>query len=387
MKTKFELAEVVRRFGQECVIKNNLAPLQIKVLNKIAQCRTSVLGGHEEQCDCCSKKRYSYNSCGDRHCPKCQAAKQAVWIEKLLGSTLPIKHYHLVFTLPHVLNKICLFNQRLFYKLLFSAVWNTLRTFGYTEYGVELGAICVLHTWGQNLSLHPHVHCIVPAAGYSLKGKWKHIGKNDKYLFTVQQLSVTFQGKFIDSLERKLKKMGDLEQFDLRIKQSRDKNWVVFCEPSLAKAEHVIRYLGQYTHRVAITNQRILNITDTHVRFITKDYRGNALKKPVTMPGAEFLRRFCMHMLPGRFVKIRRFGIYNHTTKRNLDLQFVPEKPKQKKDEQKKETSQERLKRLTGFDVYQCPFCKKGKMKVTREIPRIRSPGIGFLYSAKKPIL
>lgn len=289
MKTEFELAEVVRRFGQECVIKNNPTPLQIKVLNKIAQCRTSVLGGHEEQCDCCNKKRYSYNSCGDRHCPKCQAAKQAVWIEKLLESTLPIKHYHLVFTLPHVLNKICLFNQREFYKLLFRAVWNTLRTFGYTEYGVELGAICVLHTWGQNLSLHPHVHCIVPAAGYSLIGKWKHIGKNDKYLFTVQKLSATFQGKFTDSLERKLKKMGVLEQFDHWIKQSRDKKWVVFCEPSLAKAEHVIRYLGQYTHRVAITNQRILNITDTHVKFIAKDYRDKALKKPVSMKGAEFL--------------------------------------------------------------------------------------------------
>jgi hypothetical protein len=387
MKTKFELADVVYRFGKECVIKNNSTPLQIKVLNKIAQCRTAVLGGHEEQCDCCGKTRYSYNSCGDRHCPKCQAAKQAVWIEKLLGSTLPIKHYHLVFTVPHSLNKICLFNQSMFYKFMFAAVWNTLRTFGYTKYGIESGAICVLHTWGQNLSLHPHVHCIVPAAGYSLTGKWKRIGKYGDYLYPVHQLSETFRGKFMGSLKRKLKKMGYLEQFNTYIQQSWNKNWVVFCEPSLAKAEHVIRYLGQYTHRVAITNQRILNITDSHVTFIAKDYRNKVLKKPVTMKGAEFLRRFCMHILPKRFVKIRRYGIYNHTAKRNLDLQFVPEEPAENKNEQKKETAQEQLKRLTGFDVFQCPFCKIGKMKVIREIPRIRSPGIGFLYSAKKTIL
>lgn len=387
MKTQFELADVVYRFGKECAIKNNLTPLQIKVLNKIAQCRTAALGGHEEQCDCCGKTRYSYNSCGDRHCPKCQAAKQAVWIEKLLGSTLPVKHYHLVFTVPHSLNKICLFNQSLFYKFMFAAVWNTLRTFGYTRYGVEPGAICVLHTWGQNLSLHPHVHCIVPAAGYSLIGKWKFIGKYGNYLYPVHQLSKTFRGKFMDSLKRKLKKIGCLEQFNAYIQQSWDKKWVVYCEPSMAKAEHVIRYLGQYTHRVAITNQRILNITDTHVTFIAKDYRDKALKKPVTIEGTEFLRRYCMHILPKRFVKIRRYGIYNHTTKRNLDLQFIPEKPNEKKIEQKKETSQELLKRLTGFDVYQCPFCKRGKMHIVRELPRIRSPDIGFLHPAKKTIL
>lgn len=384
MKTKFELADVVYRFGKECCVKNNFTPLQIKVLNKIAQCRTAVLGGHEEQCDCCGKTRYSYNSCGDRHCPKCQATKQALWIEKLIQSTLPVKHYHLVFTVPHTLNKVCLFNQSIFYKLLFDAVWKTLRTFGYTGYGVETGAVCVLHSWGQNLSLHPHVHCIVPAAGYSLNGKWKHIGKYENYLYPVHQLSKAFRGKFMDSLKRKLKKLGVFEQFNHYIKQSWDKKWVVFCEPSMAKAEHVIRYLGQYTHRVAITNQRILNITDSHITFIAKDYRDKAVKKPVTMDGVEFLRRFCLHILPKRFVKIRRYGIYNHTTKRNLDLQFVPEKPTERKDGQKKETSQERLKRLTGFDVYQCPFCKKGKMHIVRELPRIRSPGIVFFTLRKK---
>lgn len=386
MKTRFELADIVHKFGQELSKSHNLTPLQAKVLNKITLCRTAALGGHQEQCNCCGKVRYSYNSCGDRHCPKCQATKQALWVEKLMDETLPIKHYHLVFTLPHILNKICLFNQRLFYNLLFKAVWETLRSFGYTEYGVELGAICVLHTWGQNLSLHPHLHCLVPAAGYSLIGKWKHIGKNGKYLFTVGQLSATFKGKFTDSLERELEKMGLIGQFQADIQQSINKNWVVHCEPSMAKAEHVIKYLGQYTHRVAITNQRILNITDTHVTFTAKDNRNGCVKKPVPMKGVEFLRRFCMHILPRRFVKIRRFGIYNHTTKRNLGLQFVPKDKVEKKLKIKKETTLVQLKRLTGFDACLCPFCKKGKMVIVREIPRIRSPANPF-FSGKTTLL
>lgn len=376
-KNSFELADVIRGFGNDFITKYNPSPLQLKVLSKVLQCRTVSLGGHEEQCDCCSKTRYSYNSCGDRHCPKCQASKQAVWIEKLLSETLPVKHFHIIFTVPHSLNKICLLDKKMYYSLLFSAVWRTLHSFGYTDYGVESGAVCVLHSWGQNLSLHPHIHCIVPAAGYSIQGKWKNIGENENFLYSVYQLSKTFRGKFLDSLKRKLKKMNMLIEFDSLIQEAYNKKWVVYSEASMAKAEHVIQYLGQYTHRVAITNQRILNITDTHVTFIAKDYRDRAIRKPVTMEGVEFLRRFCQHILPHRFVKIRRYGIYNKTTIRSLDLQFVPQENScvPSKDKQtKNETSQERLKRLTGFDVYKCPYCSKGTMHVVRELPRIRSP-------------
>jgi len=389
MKTKFELADVIKRFGDNLLSKGQLTPFQIKTLHKIVQCRTASMGGHQEQCDSCNQKRYSYNSCRDRHCPKCQASKQAIWIEQLLESTLPVKHYHIVFTIPHCLNKICLFNDREFYCLLFSAVWRTLHSFGYTHYGVETGAVCVLHTWGQNLSFHPHVHCIVPAAGYSLSGEWKHIGTCENYLYPVHELSKTFRGKFLDSLKRWLKKKQVLPGFDPFLQQAWDTKWVVYCEPSMAKADHVVRYLGQYTHRVAISNQRLLNISDTHVRFIAKDYRDKAINKPASLTGAEFLRRFCMHILPRRLVKIRRYGIYNHTTKRNLELQF---KPEEKADiisaekKPKKETAQERLYRLTGFDVYQCPKCKKGKMYRIRELPRIRSPD-GFSTASFKSLL
>jgi len=201
MRTKFELADVVNLFGNSLLSKVKLTPLQQKVLGKIASCRTAVLGGHEKVCDNCGTVRYSYNSCGDRHCPKCQAAKQAFWIEDLMQRTLPVKHFHIVFTVPHLLNGICLHNQRMYYDLLFSAVRNILRLFGYSHYGVESGAVAVLHTWGQNLSLHPHVHCIVPAAGYTLDGRWKNIGHSGNYLYPVHQLSDAFKNRFLDSLK------------------------------------------------------------------------------------------------------------------------------------------------------------------------------------------
>jgi len=378
MRTRFELADVVNLFGPGLISKTKLAPLQLKVLDKIAYCRTSALGGHEEVCDNCATVRYSYNSCGDRHCPKCQAAKQVFWIDDLVQTTLPVKHFHIVFTVPHQLNVVCLHNQRLYYDLLFAAVWQTLRSFGYSNYGVETGAVAVLHTWGQNLSLHPHIHCIVPAAGYTLNGQWKNIGNSGQYLYPVHQLSEAFKGKFLDSLKRALRKQNELELFNSVVQQAYKTKWVVHCEPSLAGADHVVKYLGQYTHRVAITNQRILNITGGEVTFIAKDYRDRAVKKPVTLDGIEFLRRFTMHILPKRFVKIRRFGIYNHTTKRNLDLQFVPQKKPDideiVKSQQTPETNLQRFTRLTGVNPCLCPVCKTGRMFAIRELPRIRSP-------------
>lgn len=375
-KKEFELTDVIRQFGKELLDKEKLSPIQTKALFDIMQCRTASLGGHKEACDCCGIVRYSYNSCRNRHCPKCQLAKQIQWIDKLIDRTLPARHYHIVFTVPHCLNNICLWNDKLYYKILFKTMWHTLRSFGYTHYGVESGAVAVLHTWGQNLTLHPHLHCLVPAAGYNLKGKWKNIGINNKYLYPVHQLSESFKYKFLKSLEMALYKQGYLQGFDSLINMAYNKKWVVYCEPSMADAEHVIRYLGQYTHRVAISNQNIINITGTHVEFITKDYRDKAKKKPARLTGVEFLRRFCQHVLPKRFVKIRYYGIYNATTKRNLQLQF--QKPtidniiKQKI--LKNETTVDCIKRILGIDITLCPVCKQGTMHKIKTIPRTRSP-------------
>lgn len=381
MRARFELADVVTLFGAALLAATRCTPLQLKVLGKISDCRTASLGGHEEVCDNCGMVRYSYNSCGDRHCPKCQSAKQAFWIDDLMQSTLPVKHYHIIFTVPHQLNAVCLHNQRMYYDILFAAVWNTLYSFGYSHYGSETGAVAVLHSWGQNLSLHPHIHCIVPAAGYTLGGEWKEIGHSGKYLYPVHQLSETFKGKFLDSLKRALRKKNETGPFDDRVQAAYKIPWVVHCEPSMASAEHVIKYLGQYTHRVAITNQRILNIADGKVTFVAKDYRDRAIKKPVILDGVEFLRRFTLHILPKRFVKIRRYGIYNHTVKRNLNLCFTPEKKasKLKTESKQTETKQQRFERLTGVNPCLCPGCKTGKMITFRELPRIRSPDFIFL--------
>jgi hypothetical protein len=275
----------------------------------------------------------------------------------------------------------------MYYDLLFAAVWNTLRAFGYSHFGVESGSVAMLHTWGQNLSLHPHVHCIVPAAGYTLDGQWKNIGPSGNYLYPVHQLRDAFKGRFLDGLKRDLRKQNQLSMFNDKVQQAYNTRWVVYCEPALAGTDHVVKYLGQYTHRVAITNQRILNIAGGKVTFIAKDYRDRAVKKTVTLHGIEFLRRFTMHILPLRFVKIRRFGIYNHTAKRKLELQFVPERKPDIdtliKREQPPETNLQRFERLTGVNPCQCPVCKTGRMVKVRELPRIRSP-VGFLLKQQK---
>ncbi len=376
-KNKHELADIVRQFGKKLLQSGELSSKQTKVLYNIVQCRTASLGGHEQVCEDCGAIHYSYNSCRDRHCPRCQGAKQALWVEQLMESTLAVKHYHIIFTVPHELNQIYLWNRRLYCDILFRAVRRTLHSFGYTHYGCETGAVAVLHTWGQNLSLHPHIHCIVPAAGYSLSGKWRQIGKYEDYLYPVHQLSAAFKGKFLDSMRRELRKQVAIDGFKARIEKAYQKKWVVYCESSLAGAEYVIRYLGQYTHRIAISNQRILNINSTHVTFVAKDYRDRAQKKPVSLKGEEFLRRFCLHVMPDGYVRIRRFGIYHHSTKRHLNLQFVPdEKPDidQLMAPKKEETASERILRLTGIDVTKCPHCKKGRLIVIRTMPRIRSP-------------
>jgi hypothetical protein len=239
--------------------------------------------------------------------------------------------------------------------------------------------VAVLHTWGQNLSLHPHVHCIVPAAGYSLNGCWKNIGNDGKFLYPVQQLSAAFKAKLLDSLKRALRKTNQLLLFNDAIQKAYLTPWVVHCEPSLASADHVVRYLGQYTHRVAITNQRILSIADGKVTFIAKDYTDRGSKKAVTLDGAEFIRRFSQHILPVGFVKIRYFGIYNHTVKRSLKLVFtVQEKPQVKPCP--KETTLERFERVTGQTPCCCPVCKTGRMVRIRTLPRIRSPDMNINF-------
>ena len=384
MRPVFEVADVIRQFGEQFVARCNPNTFQLKTLHALSICRTAHLGGHEDVCTCCGTIRYSYNSCRNRHCPKCQGSNQIIWVDDLLKRTLPVKHYHIVFTVPHEINEVCLLDSKWYYDHLFAAVWDTLRTFGYSHFGVESGAICVLHTWGQNLSLHPHIHCIVPAAGLTFTGNTKHIGKEGKYLYPVKQLSPVFRGKLLQRLEKQPTPKSSVEKYLPTLALARKKPWVVFCEPSMGKPEHVIKYLGQYTHRVAISNHRITNIDDAGVTFMHKDYADNARQKPIRLDGVEFLRRFCLHILPRGFVKIRRYGIYSSRytalskgAASNVYSPMVISIP---------ETKQQRVARLTGYNSLQCPACKKEAMISIGIIPRVRSP-CGMVLLTKRRVV
>lgn len=382
-RPKYEIAQVIEQFSEDFVKQYNPNSYILRTLNALQICRTSALGGHKEKCNSCGQIRISYNSCRNRHCPKCQASKQAFWVEDTIERIIDTKYFHIVFTVPEVLNSICLLDSKKFYNTLFSSVWDTLRTFGYTHYGVESGAIAVLHTWGQNLSLHPHIHCLVPAAGMTLAGNFKRISKKGKYLYNVKKLSLVFRGKMMEQLKKQIKARNKLSQYQSTIDKAWAEKWVVFCEPSFGNAEHIIKYLGQYTHRVAISNHRLQNIDDNSVSFYYKDYRNNGENKPTTLPGVEFLRRFCMHILPKGFVKIRYYGILSSRYAKKTILLRVKKTDRPKE----KESVQERLKRLTGFDIYQCPFCKKGQMHTVKVLPRIRSPGKFLQPKAKNLII
>ncbi len=378
-KPKFDFAQIIERFGDAFVEKHNPNSWTLRTLNALKICRTSVLGGHKEQCDSCSKTRISYNSCRNRHCPKCLASKQAFWVENVSERITDTKYFHIVFTVPEQLNAICILDSRKFYNTLFASVWQSLRTLGYTHYGCETGALAILHTWGQNLSLHPHIHCLVPAAGITLAGNMKKISKKGKYLYPVKKLSIDFRSVMMKALKKQLLKGGKLPEYQQSIDKAWEKNWVVYAEPSFADAERVIKYLGQYTHRVAISNHRIQNIDDKNVSFFYKDNKDNSKRKLTTLSGVEFLRRFSMHILPKGFVKIRYYGI--------LSNRFAKQTAMYRKSIQNRveETVPQRINRLTGFDVYECPYCKKGRMHTVEILPRIRSPG-NFLRPKHKMI-
>jgi hypothetical protein len=379
-RPKHEVADVIKQFGTDFYRKHNPNAYQLRVLGALNLCRTSAQGGHKYECDHCHRQHISYNSCRNRHCPKCQITRQQFWVDDRINHAYDTKHYHMVFTIPKILNSVCMIDSAWFYKQLFATVWETLRQFGYSHFGTEPGAICVLHTWGQNLSLHPHVHCIVPALGYTLHGKLKQIGKKGKYLYPVKQLSLVFKTKLMGRIQKHLVKQKLFSQYKKETTQAWQKQWVVFCEPSLGKPERVIAYLGSYTHRVAITNQRIIDINQQEVTFSLKDYCDGGKIKTITLKGEEFLRRFCLHILPKGFVKIRHYGIYStrfRSTVLKSQGQMLITIP---------ETITERIKRVIGIDVHQCTYCKKGRLVLTEVVPRSRSPAfaIRILLKTKK---
>jgi len=378
VKPRYEVADIIRQSGKSFINQYNPNPYLQRTLRALENCRTSAMGGHIDKCDSCGHIRISYNSCRNRHCPKCQNTQREAWIENRKQDLLPVPYFHVVFTVPDKLNSLFIHKPALMYKLLFQSAWDTISQFSYTKLRAETGMLAILHTWGQNLSLHPHVHCVVPGGGVDYENHWKpvSVSKNGKvFLFNVKNLSVVFRGKFMDALQK---------QFSLEkqfIRELYKNNWVVYAKEPFAGPERVVEYLGRYTHKVAISNHRLLNIDESGVTFRWRDYRDNK-EKIMTLHGTEFLRRFCQHILPKAFVRIRHYGLLSSSKRKLLremqsSLGIMTPVIKEKKNW--KQICKEHL----NYNPDLCPRCGKGLMYAIETLLPGRPPPVTFIAKQK----
>jgi hypothetical protein len=310
-----EVADVIRAYGNEYRTAHKLPRRHLRALRDIAACRTAVLGGHVDRCDACGHERISYNSCRNRHCPKCGSLAKEKWLRARQRELLPVPYFHIVFTIPDELNRLALVNQALVYAMLFQSAAQTLLCLGRDpkHLGAEIGLIAVLHTWGQNMMDHPHLHCIVPGGGLSSDGgRW--IGSRENFFIPVQVLSRVFRGKFLESLKKayrtgrlkcvgKVEPLRDKQTFQKLLDRLYTKAWVVYAKQSFGGPEQVLTYLGRYTHRVALSNHRLVSMADGKVSFRWRDYRDENKQKVMTIEAGEFIRRFLLPRPPGWVVQ------------------------------------------------------------------------------------
>lgn len=315
MRSEYEVADVLRQSWND-VVSWGLNGWQLRTLRAIKECRTLALGGHIDGCDSCGHIQVSYNSCRNRHCPKCQGHKRMEWIEARESELLPVPYCHVVFTLPDALNGLAIHKPKIIYDALFKAAWETIVAF--TGQNNKAGMISILHTWGQNLSLHPHIHCIIPGGFVNQNEVWKLSKSKGKFLFPVKAMSKVYRAKYVAIL-RASDLVIEQEIFDALFK----KDWVVYAKRPFGSPASVVEYLGRYTHKIAISNHRILAIDDQTVTISYKDYKDEGQKKTLTLTHGEFVRRFALHILPKRFVRIRHYGFLSSTWKRSKlpDLQ------------------------------------------------------------------
>jgi len=368
-----ELANIFRRYGERFEQTHRVSAGEHKVLRAVSVCRTQELGGHLDRCDACGFERPAYNSCRNRHCPKCQSLAKAKWLEKQTSELLPVGYFHLVFTLPHEFNRLILAHKKILLALLFKAVSETLLEFGQSRLQGTLGIIAVLHTWDQTLKDHFHLHCLIPAGALSVDHR-RWIGARPNFLFPVTALSQVFRGKFLALLQQAWAK-GKIPPANIEIKASRQKNWVVYAKKPFGSPQTVLDYLGRYTHRVALSNDRILKIENGEVTLSYRDRKDGDRKRTMTLDAAqEFVRRFLLHVLPEGFMRIRHFGFLANRSKKHALAQCrkllkldaaLPEIPKQ--------SAKDLLLKLSGVDLSRCPSCYKETMIVVAELPRTKS--------------
>jgi Putative transposase/Transposase zinc-binding domain len=370
-----ELADIFRSHGESYRRAHRLPPSHLKVMRAVEVCRTQVLGGHLKKCDTCGFEHPTYNSCRNRHCPKCQSLAKVKWLNKQTSELLPVGYFHLVFTLPHELNRLILAHKKILLALLFKAVSETLLEFGHTHFKGTLGIIAVLHTWDQMIKDHFHLHCLIPAEALSFdQRRWIAARKN--FLFPVTALSIVFRGKFLDLLKEtseqgKLKSLAQTASAErVEIKRLRQKNWVVYAKKPFGCPQTVLDYLGRYTHRVALSNDRILKVENGEVTLSYRDRKDGDRKKTLPLVAEEFIRRFLLHVLPQRFMRIRHFGFLANRSKKQALTQcrkllglspVLPESPNQ--------SVKDLLLKITGIDLYRCPCCHNGTMIVIGELP------------------
>lgn len=385
-----EVADVFRQYGLSYRQSHKMPLNHLRAMRAIEICRTRELGGHVDECDTCGSIRISYNSCRNRHCPKCQFTRKEKWLEARKQDLLPIQYFHIVFTIPDELNPLALRNQRVIYNILLKSVSETLIQLGKDSkhLGANIGFISILHTWGQNLMDHPHIHCIVTGGGLSFDGKrWLSCKKG--FFLSVRVMSRLFRGKFLYHLQRSYQSeellfsgdivnMKDPVQFKAFLKALYQRQWVVYCKPPFKGPDMVLQYLARYTHRIAISNHRIIAIEDDRVSFRWRDYSDGNKSKIMTLYAFEFIRRFLLHVLPDRFVKIRYYGLLcSRNRKANLILcrELLGGCINKTKDKDTPETWQELLLRISGIDLMKCPFCEKGRMHTTEILKPLRCNG------------
>lgn len=342
MRPVFEVADVVRQLGNS-IEGIGLNAHQLRTLRAISNCRTPALGGHVDACEDCGSIKISYNSCRNRHCPKCQGHQRESWIQQRTSELLPVPYFHVVFTLPDAMNRLAMHQPKIVYDALFKSAWQTINQFSQRK-GLHIGMVCVLHTWGQTLGLHPHLHCIVPGAGVNTKGDFKTLTPKGKYLFPAKALSKVYRAKYVAVLREQGIKDKQL------IDQLFSREWVVYAKRPFGGPQQVIEYLGRYTHKIAISNHRLQSVDDANTTFSYKDYGSNGFKKVMKLQNREFIRRFALHILPLRYVRIRHYGILSSTWKRDKFIKL----------RERLQLPLHRQENKTKLNI--CPCCKKGQM-------------------------
>jgi hypothetical protein len=355
----WEVADIFRLYGETYRRHHAVPPVQQKVMRDIEACRTAQLGGHAEHCPTCGFERYAYNSCRNRHCPKCQTFPKVQWVEARKAELLPVPYFHLVLTVPHDLNALILAYKRPLFTLLFNAASQTLVQFGHRNLGGQIGCTMVLHTWDQTLGAHFHVHCVIAAGALSSHGE-RWIEADPRFLFPVRALSTVFRGKFCAALAR-AGSTGAVpfpEGFAQLRNQLYAKEWVVYAKAPFAGPAHVLDYVGRYTHRVAIANHRLLDVRDGWVRFAYRNRRQGNRVQTMTLDADEFIRRFLLHVLPRGFMRLRHYGFLAnrhkaYTLHRCRELLGQPSEPPPHRAKSVVQWVQE----VTGIDLTQCPHC------------------------------